>query len=294
VTIEECWQLVETAEKQNKHCVMMENCCYDRREMLALNLVRKGLLGEILHAECGYLHDLRAIKFAMEGEGLWRRAHAIRRNGNLYPTHGLGPVAQCLDINRGNQFDYLVSMSSNARGLRLYASEHFPGTDSRRREVFKLGDVNVTLIRTTNGQTIYLGHNCDDPRPYNRLNMVQGTRGLIQGWPDRIHVEGRSPEHEWEPLDAYYREFEHPLWRSEDVQRASRGHGGMDFLEDWRLIKCLRQGLPTDQNVYDAAAWSAISELTERSVADRSRTMDVPDFTRGRWKTTAPLAIVET
>lgn len=294
VTIDECWQLVESAERHHKHCVMMENCCYDRREMLALHLARRGMLGELLHAECGYLHDLRAIKFANEGEGLWRRAHAIARNGNLYPTHGLGPIAQCLSINRGNQFDYLVSMSSNSRGLRRYAAEHFPEGDSRRNEVFKLGDVNVSLIRTVNGQTIYLSHNCDDPRPYNRLNLLQGTRGLIQGWPDRIHVEERSPLDEWESLDAYYAEFEHPLWKSEQVKAASRGHGGMDFLEDFRLIQCLRAGLPTDQNVYDAAAWSVISELTERSVAARSRTMDVPDFTRGRWRTTAPLEIVGT
>ncbi len=293
VTIDECWQLVEAAERFRKHCVMMENCCYDRREMLALNLVRRGILGELLHAECGYLHDLRAIKFSGEGEGLWRRAHAIRRNGNLYPTHGLGPIAQCLDINRGNRFDYLVSMSSNARGLALYAAEHFSEGDPRRRESFRLGDVNVSLIRTVKGQTIYLAHNCDNPRPYRRLNTLQGTRGLIQGWPDRIYVEGRGSEDTWEPLDRYYDEFEHPLWRSEAVTRASSGHGGMDFLEDWRLVTCLRSGLPTDQNVYDAAAWSAISELTERSVASRSKPIDVPDFTRGRWKTTPPPEIIE-
>jgi predicted dehydrogenase len=291
--VDDCWALVEAAEKYNKHAVMMENCCYDRREMLALMLVRKGLFGELLHAECGYMHDLRSIKFSKEGEGLWRRAHAIARNGNLYPTHGLGPIAQCLDINRGNQFDYLVSMSSASRGLRLYADEHLPADDPRRKESYKLGDVNVTLIRTVKGQTIYLGHNCDDPRPYTRMHLVQGTRGLIEGWPDRIHIEGRSPADEWEPLDKYYEEFEHPLWKSEKVKQATRGHGGMDFLEDYRFIECLRTGQPADMNVYDAASLSVICELTERSVADRSRPQDVPDFTRGRWKTTEPLGIVE-
>jgi predicted dehydrogenase len=290
--VDDCWALVEAAEKYRKHAVMMENCCYDRRELLALMLVRKGLLGDLLHAECGYLHDLRSIKFSTDGEGLWRRAHATKRNGNLYPTHGLGPIAQCFNINRGNQFDYLVSMSSPAKGLRRYADEHLAPTDPRRKETYVLGDVNVTLIRTVQGQTIYLAHNCDDPRPYSRLNTVQGTRGLIQGWPDRIHIEGRSPADEWEPLDKYYEEFEHPLWRSERVKQATRGHGGMDFLEDYRFIECLRAGQPADMNVYDAAAWSVVCELTERSVADRSRPQDVPDFTRGAWKTTPPLGIV--
>ncbi len=293
MTVDDCWQLVETAEKLQKHCVMMENCCYDRREMLALHLVRKGMLGELLHAECGYLHDLRATKFAKEGEGLWRRAWSQQADGNLYPTHGLGPIAQCMDINRGNRFDFLVSMSSNHRGLEQFAAEHFADHDPRRRERFKLGDVNITLIRTLKGQTIYLSHNTNNPRPYSRLNLLQGTTGIIQGWPDRIHIEGRSPEHAWEPLTRYYDEFEHPLWKSARVQSATADHGGMDFLEDWRLIECLRAGLPTDQTVYDAAAWSAIVELTMRSVATRGRSQDVPDFTRGKWQTTPPLGIVE-
>ena len=291
--VDDCWALVEAAEKAKRHAVMMENCCYDRREMLALMLVRKGIFGDLLHAECGYLHDLRSIKFSKDGEGLWRRAHAITRNGNLYPTHGLGPIAQCFDINRGNQFDYLVSMSSPQRGLTLYAQEHLPADDPRRQEKYKLGDVNVTLVKTVKGQTIYLAHGCDDPRPYTRLNQVQGTRGLIQGWPDRIHIEGRSPADEWETLDKYYEEFEHPLWKSAKVKTATRGHGGMDFLEDFRFIECLRAGTPADMNVYDAASLSVMCDLTERSVADRSRPQDVPDFTRGKWKTTPPLGIVE-
>ena len=293
MTVEACWQLVEAAERERKHCVMMENCCYDRRELLALHLVRKGLLGEILHGECGYLHDLRDVKFSKEGEGLWRRAWSMRFDGNLYPTHGLGPIAQCMNVNRGNRFDYLVSMSGNSRGLQAYAAEHFADADPRRRETFKLGDVNLSLIRTIKGQTITLVHDTNLPRPYSRINRVQGTRGIIEGWPDRIYIEGRSPEHRWEPLDHYYEEFEHPLWKSERVRRATGGHGGMDFLEDWRLIQCLRQGLPTDQNVYDAAAWSAIVDLTIKSVANRSRPADVPDFTRGKWQTIPPLGIIE-
>ena len=291
-TVDDCWRLVETAERERKHCIMMENCNYGRSEMLVLNMARQGMFGELLHGEAGYLHDLRSIKFSTEGEGLWRRAHAMRRNGNLYPTHGLGPIAQCMDINRGDRFDHVVSMSSNARGLQLYAAEHFPAGDPRRDERFKLGDVNVSLIRTANGRTIYLGHNCDSPRPYSRINLLQGTRGIFSGYPDRIHIEGRSKGHAWEDVEAYYAEFEHPLWKSEEIRNETTGHGGMDFLEDRRLIECLRAGQPTDMNVYDAAALSVITPLTERSVASRSRSMDVPDFTRGRWKTTPPLPIV--
>jgi hypothetical protein len=294
VTLDECWQLVETAERTERHCVMLENCCYDRREMLMLHLVRQGVFGELLHAECGYNHDLRDVKFSTEGEGLWRRAHSTRRNGNLYPTHGLGPVAQCMNINRGNRFDHLVSMSSPSRGLQLWQEERLAASDPRRGERYVLGDVNVTLIRTVQGQTIYLVHDTNLPRPYTRINRLQGTRGIIEGWPDRIYVENRSERaHRWDTLDRWYEQYEHPLWRAELARQRQRpGHGGMDFLEDWRLIVCLRAGTPTDMDVYDAAAWSCISELTERSVAQRSRAQDVPDFTRNRWRTLPPLGIV--
>lgn len=292
VTLDECWQLVETAEKRRKHCVMMENCCYDRPELLCLNLVRKGLLGEVLHGECGYLHDLRAVKFSKDGEGLWRRAHSIKRNGNLYPTHGIGPVAQCMNINRGDRLDYLVSMSGPSRGLQLYKAENLPLDDPRQSETYKLGDVNVSLIRTINGKTIYLNHDTNLPRPYSRIHIVQGTRGIFERWPDRVHIEGRSKDHQWDKLDAYYEEFEHPLWKDEKIRNMGGGHGGMDFLENYRLIQCLRTGQPTDMDVYDAATWSSLCALTEKSVSNRSRPVDLPDFTRGQWKTAPPLGIV--
>ena len=291
-SIEGCWALVEHAEKHRKHCVMMENCNYDRPEMLVFNMVRQGLFGEILHAAGGYLHDLRGIKFANEGEGLWRRAWAMKKNGNLYPTHGLGPVANCLDINRGDRFEYLVSMSGPSRGLQLYAQEHFPDGAPQRAEKFVLGDVNSTLIRTAKGRTMYVGHDTNLPRPYSRIHHVQGTKGLFNGYPNRVYIEGRSPAHQWEEMKAYLAEYDHPLWKDLSGDAQGAGHGGMDYIEDYRLIKCMREGLPTDMNVYDAAALSAVVHLSEQSVARKSGPVDFPDFTRGLWRTHPPLGIL--
>ena len=291
VTMDECWELVETAERTRKHCVMMENCCYDRAEMMCLNMVRKGLLGEVLHGEGGYLHDLREVKYDQDGEGAWRRAHSSLRDGNLYPTHGLGPVAQNMDINRGDRFDYLVSMSSPSRGLQDWQREHLEPGDPRREERYVLGDVNTTLIKTVNGKTIYLVHDTNVPRPYSRLHIVQGTKGIFEKWPERVYIEGRSPAHKWEPLEAF-KEYEHPLWSSGVAEQAEGGHGGMDYLENYRLIMCLRHGLPLDMDVYDAASWSVISAATERSVAEDSSRVIIPDFTRGRWRHRPPLGIV--
>ncbi|HXT32805.1 MAG TPA: Gfo/Idh/MocA family oxidoreductase [Vicinamibacterales bacterium] len=292
MTVDDCWAMVESAEKHKKHCLLMENCNYDRMEMMVYNIVRQGLFGEILHAEGGYLHDLRAIKFADEGEGLWRRAWATKLNGNLYPTHGLGPIANCLDINRGDRFDYLVSMSGPSRGLQDWAAEHVPADSPKRQERYVLGDVNASLIKTARGKTILVEHCTNLPRPYSRIHMVQGTKGLFQGYPNRLYIEGRGKEDQWQEASAVLNEFEHPLWKEIAAQAQGAGHGGMDYIEDYRLIKCLREGKPTDMNVYDAAALSAVVGLSVQSVAKRSAAVDFPDFTRGRWKTTPPLDIV--
>jgi len=291
-TLEECWQLVETAERTKKHCIMMENCCYDRPEMLCLNLVKKGLLGEILAAEAGYCHDLRGIKFSNDGEGLWRRAHAIKRNANLYPTHGLGPVAQCMDVNRGDRFDYLTSVSSPSRGLQLWAAKMLAADDPRRKETYKLGDVNVSLIQTALGKVITLYHDTNLPRPYSRIHHVQGTGGLFEKYPDRVYVEGRSKNDQWDDLKAW-QEFDHPLWKTEGDRARNAGHGGMDYLEDFRLIWALRNGQPLDMDVYDAAAISAVTPLSEQSLAKRGAPVSFPDFMKGRWKTARQLHVME-
>jgi len=294
VTVEECWQLVETAEKTGLHCVMMENCCYDRVELMVLNMVRKGLLGELLHARCGYLHDLRLLKLdPKQYHEMWRLKHSIERDGDLYPTHGLGPVAQCMNINRGNQFDYLVSMSSKSRGLNLFAGEHYGPDSEYAKTDFALGDVVTTMVRTQGGETILITHDTNSPRAYSRDFLVQGTAGIVQKYPTaKIYIEGRGEPHQWQELDLFREEFEHPLWRSMEEKSRGAGHGGMDYIEDYRLIECLRTGQPTDMDVYDAAAWSAISGLSEASIAGGGKPVDCPDFTRGKWKTREPLGIV--
>jgi predicted dehydrogenase len=292
MTVEDCWAIVDAAEKSRKHCVLMENCNYDRMEMMAYNMVRLGLFGDVLHAEGGYLHDLRGIKFADTGEGVWRRAWSEKLNGNPYPTHGLGPIANCLTINRGDRFDYLVSMSGPSRGLQDWAADHLPADSPKRKERYVLGDVNTSLIKTTNGKTIMVQHCTNLPRPYSRIHIVQGTKGLFEGYPNRAYIEGRGRNDQWVQATDLLAEFEHPLWKEIAAQAAGAGHGGMDFIEDYRLIKCLREGTALDMSVYDAASLSAVVGLSVSSVAKRGQPVEFPDFTRGRWRTATPWPIV--
>mgnify|MGYP006284840179 CR=1 FL=1 len=293
-TIEECWQLVETAESTGKYCIMMENCNYDREEMMILNMVKKNLLGELLHARCGYLHDLRAVKHDMDGEGVWRRKHSMTTNGDLYPTHGLGPVAQCMDINRGNYFDYLVSFGTKSRGLHKYALDEFGPDSPEAKEEFVLSDIVSTLIRTKNGETILVTHDTSNPRPYSRDILVQGTNGIVRKYPTpKIHIEGKSPGHKWENLENYKDEFYHPLWKQSEEKAKGAGHGGMDYLEDYRLVHALLNGLEPDMDVYDAVALSAVTELSSKSIAGGSIPVQFPDFTRGLWKINRVLPVMK-
>ena len=271
---------------------MMENCCYPRPAMMVLNMVRKGLFGDVVHGKGAYCHDLRGLTFAAGGEGLWRPAWSIKANGNVYPTHGLGPIAQCMNISRGDRFEYLVSMSSPAVGLHQYAVRRFGADNPRAKQKFAMGDVNCSLIKTAKGKTVTLYHDTNLPRPYTRYDVIQGTKAIYQGFPDKIHIEGKSRGHGWEDIDKYMKEYDHPLWKNRQDKARGAGHGGMDYMEDWRLIQCLRKGEPTDYDVYEAAEWSAIFELSIRSVANRSQPVDFPDFTRGRWKTRPQLGIV--
>ncbi|MBN2172741.1 MAG: Gfo/Idh/MocA family oxidoreductase [Bacteroidales bacterium] len=294
LTIADAWKLVETSESTGKHCIMMENCNYDREEMMILNMVKKGLLGELLHARCGYLHDLRAVKHDMNGEGVWRRAHSMTTNGDLYPTHGLGPVAQCMDINRGNYFDFLVSFGSKTRGLHKYALKEFGIDSPQTGEAFVLSDVVSTLIRTMKGETILVTHDTSSPRPYSRDILVQGTDGIVRKYPTPlIHIQGRTNGHSWEDLNNYKEEFYHPLWTQMEADAQGAGHGGMDYLEDYRLINSLKNGLEPDMDVYDAAVLSAVTELSSKSIANGSIPFQFPDFTRGMWKQERELQVMK-
>lgn len=297
MTLEECWQLVDTSEQTRRHCMMLENCCYDFFELATLNMARNGVFGDIMHAECAYIHDLRWLKFDKENgyQGMWRLDWSKEHTGNLYPTHGLGPVAQIMGINRSDKFDHLTSMSTEQKGMSLYAGKKFGKDSPEAMQEYALGDMNTTLIKTSKGKTIMVQHDTTSPRPYSRIHLLSGTRGIAQKWPERkIALEPDS--HHWldaEKYDKLINEYEHPLAKKVgEKAREVGGHGGMDFIMDWRLVQCLREGLALDQNVYDAAAWSSIVELSERSVRDRSNSVKVPDFTRGVWKDTEPLGIV--
>lgn len=284
-SIEDCWRLVDTSEKTRRHCIMMENCCYGYTELLVLNMVRAGLFGDLLHGEAGYLHDLREILFEDRSEGLWRRFPHTKLNGNLYPTHGLGPVANYMGINRGDRFDYMVSMSSPERGLDRWREKHVPKDSPKWKETYICGDINTSLIKTANGLTIDLGHDVVNARPYSRVNALHGTNGLFRDYPPRVYLDGQPGGEKYTGIEPYQAKYEHPLWKHEgELARKLGGHGGMDFLMVYRLAQCMKEGIEPDMDVYDAAAWSAPGPLSRESVAKGSAPVKFPDFTRGRWK----------
>ncbi|MEM9672983.1 MAG: Gfo/Idh/MocA family oxidoreductase [Bacteroidota bacterium] len=294
VTLEECWQLVETSEKTRQHCMMLENCCYDFFELMTLNMARQGFFGDIVHAEGAYLHDLLEMNFSKDSYYKMWRLEENFRNGNLYPTHGLGPVCQIMNINRGDQMDYLVSVSSDdfqmAPMAQALASED-AFYESYANKTYR-GNMNTTTIRTKRGRTIMLQHDVTSPRPYSRIHLVSGTKGMARKWPAPERI---ATSHEWMSEEGYQgiKEKYTPeiTQRLGEMARKIGGHGGMDFLMDWRLIDCLRNGLPLDQDVYDAALWSAVAPLSEKSVTNRSNSVDVPDFTSGAWQTNEPVDI---
>jgi predicted dehydrogenase len=283
-TLRDLWALVDASEKARRHCLQLENCCYGYNEMLVNRLVHAGVLGEVLHAEAAYLHDLREILFENRDEGLWRRGWHTRNNANLYPTHGLGPVAWYLDIHHGDRFDYMVSMSTPERGLTLHRQATVADkADPRWKEHYVTGDLNSSMIKTVKGRTILLQHDVSNPRPYTRHNNVQGTKGAFADYPARIYIDGQAGGERWGPIDAWKRTHEDPLWSKLGEQALKGGHGGMDFVMAYRLVECLRGGLVPDFDVYDAAVWSAPFPLSEISVAKSSAPVKFPDFTRGTW-----------
>lgn len=292
-SIEECWQLVETSERTRRHCMMLENCCYDFFELLTLSLARAGFFGEIVHCEGAYIHNLIDLNFNRTGyDRMWRLEENSRRNGNLYPTHGLGPIAQVMNVNRGDRFDFLVSVSTADFSMNVHAKELAEKDPFFAAYVDRpyRGNMNTTTIRTHHGRTIMLQHDVSSPRPYSRIHLISGTRAMARKWPrpGRISVgENWLDETEMKALEEQH--TPELVRRVGDLAKQIGGHGGMDFIMDWRLIDCLRNGRPLDQDVYDAASWSAIGMLSEQSVAARSSAVDVPDFTRGAWQQNAPV-----
>ncbi len=271
ISVEEAWQLVNTAERTRRHMMMLENCVYDFFEMATLNMAQKGVFGELVHAEGAYIHDLRWLLFD-EKNGywdMWRLKHNELKNGCLYPMHGLGPVAHALNIHRGDRMEYLVSVSSDQFGLTAYAKEKFGDTSSYATRNYARGDMNTTIIKTENGKTINIQHDVTSPRPYSRIHMLSGTKGFAQKWPKKgIALEPNGHSYLSDAaLDSILKVYEHPIV-TEIGEKAKEvgGHGGMDFIMDYRLIYCLRNGLPLDQDVYDAAEWSAVIELSQVSV----------------------------
>lgn len=312
MTIDECWQLVNTAEKTRRHCMMLENCCYDFFEMATLNMAQQGLFGEIVHVEGAYIHDLRSLNFnerlseessynpgLTPGQGdkqkrpglsgyydFWRLKYNQDHNGNAYPTHGLGPVCQILNIHRGDKMDYLVSMSSNQFGISDYAKERFGENSPEAKQEYKMGDMNTTMIKTAKGKTIMIQHDVTSPRPYSRIHTISGTKGFAGKYPT-MQLAFEPNAHlslSKEACDSLVSAYEFPfVTKIKEQAKKVGGHGGMDFIMDYRLVYCLRNGLPLDQDVYDAAEWSCLVELTEVSVKHNSAPVKIPDFTRGSW-----------
>jgi hypothetical protein len=282
-SLDDCWKLVDASEQTRRHCIMLENCCYGYNETLILRMIHEGLFGDLLNGEGAYLHDLREELFSNKGEGLWRRTEHTLRNGNLYPTHGLGPVANYMGIQRGDRFDYIVSMSTPQRGLDEYRKAHVKQGDPKWSEKYLTGDMNTSLIKTAKGLTITLKFDTSNPHPYDRINLIAGTKGIFADYPPRIYFDGQAGDEDWGSIDAY-KEHQHPLWKQEgEIAKKLGGHGGMDYIMLYRLIQCMREGITPDMDVYDAAAWSAPGPLSRLSVSNGSAPVKFPDFTRGRW-----------
>lgn len=298
--IEECWDLVRTAEETGMQCMMLENHCFDRVEMSVLKMVREGLFGEMLHYECGYCHDLRNVKFrpnaefgpGSEGEARWRTYQSQYRNGDLYPTHGLGPIANCMNDNRGNRMVSLTSTATKARCLNEYIVEK-GGKDHPNTKIdWALGDIVTTVIKTQKGETVTITHDTNSPRPYSNNMMAQGTKGLWlyhRALCNSIHVEGRSPGHKWEAWEKYIPEFEHPLWKKFLSDGVKGDHGGAGYLKLRSFVECVKRGIPTPIDVYDTAAWIGVTPLSEKSIALGSAPVEFPDFTTGKWMTNKPI-----
>jgi len=306
LTVDESWELVEVSEKLHIPCMQLENCVYGEIELLELHLARLGMFGEINHAEGAYIHDLRAIIPSVgthyNTEWIWRYGENMEHKGNRYPTHGLVPICQTMGINRGDRFDYLVSLENGPHNVNyeFFKKEFLTDADPRKKDPpAAMGDMNTTLIKTVMGKSIMVQHDVSSPRPYSRINLISGTRGIVRDYPFQCAFEEKcfdGKAHGWfseEEADKVRTKYMHPMWRdvSEMAKRVG-GHGGMDFIMDLRWAYCLQNGMPLDMDVYDLAATSCLCELTEKSVRSGSKPVSIPDFTRGNWRNVEPWGVV--
>lgn len=297
VTIEQCWELVKTSEETGIPCMMLENVCYFRNALAVLNMIRQGVFGEVIHAEGGYQHDVRTAfighaQRGTPGEVTWRGMHVVNRNGNLYPTHPIGPIGWWLDVNRGNRFTYMTSMSSKSRGMKDYVAKNYGADHPNAKRDYAMGDVNTSLLMTENGCTVTLYHDTVLPRPYDLILRVEGTRGIYSGTLDKFYFDNRSPKKDtWEDPERYYKEFDHPIWKALSERANGQGHGGADYLTLHQFYKAVRTKTQTPIDVYDTAVWSAIIPLSVESVAKKSAPVDFPDFTRGKWRGRKPVEV---
>ncbi|MEN8192316.1 MAG: Gfo/Idh/MocA family oxidoreductase [Bacteroidota bacterium] len=310
-TLEECWDLVNTSEETGVPLMMLENVCFAREAMATLKMVREGVFGELVHATCGYRHDLRHVKFndgkipyggGVEfgekgfSEAKWRTEHSLKRNADIYPTHGIGPVATWFDINRGNRFLSLTSTATKSIGLNNYIVNHPKGGEDHPNADldWKLGDIITSVIKTANGESIIVTHDTNLPRPYSWGFTLHGAKGVWCGQYEgkRIHIEGKSKDHTWEEGDAYdkyMKKYDHDWWKEEEAKAKDSGHGGIDYFTIKAFVESVKHCVQPPIDVYDAAAWSAITPLSEASIASNSSPQFFPDFTRGRWLTNKPI-----
>lgn len=305
ITLQDHWDVVKAAEAHKANVMMLENVCYRRDVMAILNMVRQNMFGELLHLQGGYQHDLREVKFNdgvhAYGHGVefgekgfseahWRTDHSVHRNGDLYPTHGVGPLAHCININRGNRFTHLSSFATKTRGLHKHivdvAGENHPNAKVR----FKLGDIVTTSINCVNGETIFLQHDTNSPRPYSLGFRVQGTEGLWMDVSNTIYIQNKSARNDaWDSATEWLNKYDHPLWKRWSKETQGAGHGGMDFFVIHAFVESIKRNVATPMDVYDAAAWSAITPLSEMSIDLGNQTVEFPDFTGGQWMYRKPV-----
>jgi predicted dehydrogenase len=299
-TMPECWDLVNTHEATGTNLMILENVCYRRDVLAVMNMVREGLFGELLHFRGGYQHDLREVKFndgvhpyggGVEfgekgfSEAHWRTQFSLKRNADVYPTHGLGPLAAYADINRGNRFESLTSHATKTRGLHHYIVEQAGEEHPNAKLKWKLGDIVTSTIETTNGETIILTHDTNNVRPYSLGFRVQGVGGLTEFdiYDNRVHIDGITEHHKWDNGEDWFSKYDHPLWKKYAAEAEGSGHGGMDYFVLNAFVESAKQNIAPPLDVYDAASWSAVTPLSELSIANNGEPQSFPDFTRGKW-----------